>query len=90
MSNKKTITVFGATGRQGGAVASTYLYDPKLKDEWIVRAAVRDVSKESAKKLAEQGAEVVAVCNGPTLNLYPFIITEDWFVRLTNYLVRPT
>ncbi len=61
MSEKKIITVFGATGNQGGAVVVTFLNDPKLKNEWAVRGVTRDVSKESAKKLAHQGVEVVAV-----------------------------
>lgn len=61
MSGKKIITVFGATGSQGGGVVSTFLNDPKLKNEWAVRGVTRDISKESAKKLAAQGVEVVAV-----------------------------
>lgn len=65
MSSKKVITVFGATGLQGGSVASVFLNDPALNTEWAVRAVTRDVTKPSAKKLAEQGAHVVSVRNGP-------------------------
>jgi uncharacterized protein YbjT (DUF2867 family) len=61
MSGKKIITVFGATGAQGGAVARTFLGDPKLKNSWVVRAVTRDPTKESAKKLQNDGAEVIAV-----------------------------
>jgi uncharacterized protein YbjT (DUF2867 family) len=61
MSAKRIITVIGATGNQGGAIVNTFLKDPKLNSTWAVRAVTRDVSKESAKKLASQGAEVVAV-----------------------------
>jgi uncharacterized protein YbjT (DUF2867 family) len=61
MSSTKIITVFGATGLQGGSVVTKFLNDPELKGEWTVRAVTRDVSKPSALKLAEQGAEVVAV-----------------------------
>jgi hypothetical protein len=61
MSGKKIITVFGATGAQGGAVASIFLGDPKLKNSWAVRAVTRDVTKDSAKKLQNDGAEVIAV-----------------------------
>lgn len=63
MSGKKIITIFGATGGQGGGIVSTFLNDPKLKGEWAVRGVTRDVTKESAKKLAAQGVEVVAVSN---------------------------
>ncbi len=58
---KKIITVFGATGAQGGSVAKIFLTDPKLKDDWTVRAVTRDATKESSKKLAAAGAEVVTV-----------------------------
>lgn len=50
----KTIAVTGATGVQGGSVAR------KMLDEgWHVRALTRNTTSDAAKKLAEQGAEVV-------------------------------
>lgn len=61
MAEKRIITVFGATGNQGGAVVEQFLNDPKLSSTWTVRGVTRDISKDSAKKLASQGAEVVAV-----------------------------
>lgn len=64
-ASKRIITVFGATGAQGGAVASTFLHDAKLKAGWTVRAVTRDVTKPSATKLRDQGAEVIAVRNQP-------------------------
>lgn len=64
---KKIITVFGATGNQGGAVVQIFLNDPKLKTEWAVRGVTRDVTKGSAMELAKLGVEVVAV----SLTYYP-------------------
>jgi uncharacterized protein YbjT (DUF2867 family) len=61
MASKRIITVFGATGAQGGAVADIFLRDPKLTPHWTVRAVTRNTASEAAKKLASQGAEVVAV-----------------------------
>jgi uncharacterized protein YbjT (DUF2867 family) len=61
MASKKIIAVIGATGAQGGSVVDVFLNDPLLKQEWTVRAVTRDPSKTKAKKLKEQGAEVVAV-----------------------------
>jgi uncharacterized protein YbjT (DUF2867 family) len=61
MASKRIITVFGATGAQGGAVADIFLRDPKLQPHWTVRAVTRNTTSEAAKKLASQGAEVVAV-----------------------------
>lgn len=61
MASKKIITVFGATGKQGGSIVEKFISDPKLKDEWAVRGVTRDVSKDSAKALASRGVEVVSV-----------------------------
>ncbi|XP_072273453.1 nmrA-like family domain-containing protein 1 [Pyxicephalus adspersus] len=54
--SKKVITVFGATGAQGGSVAKALLDN----GTFAVRAVTRDVNKPAALKLKEAGAEVVA------------------------------
>lgn len=59
--SKKIITVFGATGAQGGSVVNIFLNDPKLKAEWAVRGVTRDTTKDSSKALASKGVEVVSV-----------------------------
>lgn len=51
----KTIAVTGATGSQGGGVVSVM----KKVTGWKVRALTRDPTSEAAKKLAENGVEVV-------------------------------
>ncbi|KAK0109493.1 hypothetical protein ONS95_002183 [Cadophora gregata] len=58
-SPKKIIAIIGATGGQGGSVANTLLSDPKMTSEWSIRGITRDASKESSKKLASRGVEVV-------------------------------
>ena len=55
----KILTVFGATGNQGGSVINTILNHPKLSAEYKLRAVTRDPSKPSGKALAEKGVEVV-------------------------------
>ena len=50
---EKKILVLGATGQQGGA-AVRHL----IKDGWKVRAFVRDLSSDKAKKLSQLGAEL--------------------------------
>jgi uncharacterized protein YbjT (DUF2867 family) len=57
----KLITVFGATGNQGGSVVRAILADPVLSKEFKIRAITRDPSKPSAKELAAKGVEVVSV-----------------------------
>ena len=58
MKQKKIITVFGATGAQGGGLARAILNDNKT--EFAVRAVTRNVNSDKAKELESMGAEVVA------------------------------
>jgi uncharacterized protein YbjT (DUF2867 family) len=57
----KIITVFGATGNQGGSVVQALLNDAKITQEFKVRGITRDTSKPAAQELAKQGVETVAV-----------------------------
>lgn len=57
----KVLTVFGATGNQGGSVIKSILADPALSKEWKIRGVTRDTSKPAAQKLAQQGVELVSV-----------------------------
>jgi len=58
MSQKKIITVFGATGAQGGGLVRAILQDKN--SEFAVRAVTRDIQSDKAKEFAQMGAEVVA------------------------------
>ncbi len=57
MATKKIITVFGATGAQGGGLAKAILSDKN--SEFAVRAVTRDPDSDKAKELAKLGAEVI-------------------------------
>jgi uncharacterized protein YbjT (DUF2867 family) len=57
MSQKKIITIFGATGAQGGGLARAILNDKN--SEFAVRAVTRDPDSDKAKALATLGAEVI-------------------------------
>ncbi|EGO57252.1 hypothetical protein NEUTE1DRAFT_121747 [Neurospora tetrasperma FGSC 2508] len=85
MTTKKTITVFGATGLQGGSVAAIFLNDPKLNADWTVRAVTRDVTKESAKQLADQGAQVVAADLNDKSSLRKAVDGAYAVFAVTNY-----
>jgi len=56
MSEKKIITVFGATGAQGGGLARAILNDKQ--SEFAVRAVTRNPDSETSKALASSGAEI--------------------------------
>lgn len=56
---KKVIAVVGATGAQGGGLVRSILEEPE--GQFSVRALTRRVDSPAALRLAEAGAEVVAV-----------------------------
>ncbi|CAG8889564.1 unnamed protein product [Penicillium nalgiovense] len=51
----KIITIFGATGNQGGSVARSLLKNPAFH----VRGITRNPESEASKALIPQGAEIV-------------------------------
>ena len=55
--SKKLITVFGATGAQGGGLARAILAEPE--GGFAVRAVTRKPDSEAAKALSQAGAEIV-------------------------------
>lgn len=57
----KLITVFGATGNQGGSVIKHILADSTLSKIFKIRGITRDTSKPAAQALAKQGVELKAV-----------------------------
>ena len=57
MSNKKIITVFGATGAQGGGLVKAICSDPN--SAFTARAVTREPDSDKGKALAALGAEVV-------------------------------
>lgn len=57
----KLITVFGASGNQGGSVIRHILADAKLSKEFRIRGITRDIEKPASQDLAKQGVDVVSV-----------------------------
>ncbi|KXG48288.1 uncharacterized protein PGRI_021580 [Penicillium griseofulvum] len=85
MAGKRIITVIGATGAQGGAVVDVFLNDPLLNQEWTVRAVTRDPSKDKAKKLKEQGVDVVAADLNDKASLVKAFTGATAAFGVTNY-----
>jgi uncharacterized protein YbjT (DUF2867 family) len=66
-SNKKIITVLGATGNQGGSVISALLAQPAIASQYSIRGVTRDTAKPSAEKLKSDGVEPIkADLNDPS------------------------
>ncbi|KAK4507014.1 hypothetical protein PRZ48_000748 [Zasmidium cellare] len=59
MSDKKILTIFGATGNQGGSVIDVVLAHPQFASKYALRGISRDPSSEKSKALASKGVEVV-------------------------------
>lgn len=76
----KLITVFGATGNQGGSVIRTILADPELSKEFRIRAFTRDLSKPKAQALADQGIEMIQVRQNEYLNQLK-VAHSDLFIQ---------
>jgi hypothetical protein len=73
----KILAVFGATGIQGGSVIKAVLADPVLSKEYTIRGITRDVTKPSAKALADQGVQLVSVGGS--------IIHCQWLALIINH-----
>ena len=79
----KLITVFGATGKQGGSVVSALLKD---KEKFTVRAITRNVSSDKAQELKALGVQVISASMDEPESLGPalagshgvFIVTNFW------------
>jgi uncharacterized protein YbjT (DUF2867 family) len=66
----KVLTVFGATGKQGGSIIEAMLSDATLRKEFTIRGVTRDASKPAAQALAARGVEVVTVSSSSATLTY--------------------
>ncbi|WP_282695190.1 NmrA/HSCARG family protein [Streptomyces sp. CC208A] len=84
MTDKKLITVFGATGQQGGGFVRAALADPD--PDFVIRAVTRRPDSEEARALERLGAEVVRADMDDESSLGPafehaygaFLVTNFW------------
>ena len=59
MSSRKLLTIFGATGNQGGSVLDAVLARPALQEKYSLRAITRDPTSGKSKALSDKGVEMV-------------------------------
>lgn len=65
----KLLSVFGATGQQGGALIKYILETPELTKIFKLRGITRDTSKAQAVELKHKGVEMVQVSSNTSLKL---------------------
>ena len=58
MGSRKLLTIFGATGNQGGSVIDAVLARPELQEKYSLRGISRDPSSGKSKALADKGVEM--------------------------------
>jgi uncharacterized protein YbjT (DUF2867 family) len=56
--SKKLLTIFGATGNQGGSVINAILSSTQLSTKYSLRAITRDTTKPNAQALASKGVDL--------------------------------
>lgn len=85
MSPTKLLTVFGATGNQGGSVVEAVLAHPTLSKEYKIRAITRDPSKPNAQALAAKGVEPVKADTGDSESVKHALEGSYAVFAVTNY-----
>ncbi|KAE8149365.1 NAD(P)-binding protein [Aspergillus avenaceus] len=81
----KLITVFGATGNQGGSVINHILADALLSKEFKIRGITRDTNKPAAQDLQQRGVEVVTADLNSTSSLRTALEGSHTVFLVTNY-----
>ncbi|KAI4240357.1 MAG: hypothetical protein L6R40_005183 [Gallowayella cf. fulva] len=81
----KILTVFGATGNQGGSVIASVLANDKLASEYKIRGVTRDPSKPKGQALAEKGVELVKADLSDKESVQKAIDGSHAVFAVTNY-----
>ncbi|PHH70447.1 hypothetical protein CDD80_6007 [Ophiocordyceps camponoti-rufipedis] len=81
----KILTVFGATGNQGGSVIKAVLADDKLRSEFRIRAVTRDSSKPAATELSARGVDVIQADMSSSAAAAPAVQGAHTVFFVTNF-----
>ncbi|RDA91046.1 hypothetical protein CP533_6112 [Ophiocordyceps camponoti-saundersi (nom. inval.)] len=81
----KILTVFGATGNQGGSVIDAVLADATLRNEFRIRGVTRDSNKPAAKALSARGVDVVQADMSSTAAAAPAVQGAHTVFLVTNF-----
>lgn len=83
--SKKLLTIFGATGNQGGSVISVILGSQSLSSKYALRAITRDTSKPNAQALASKGVELAKADLNDKASIAEAIKGSYGVFAVTNY-----
>lgn len=81
----KLLTVFGATGNQGGSVIGAVLAHPSLSKEYKLRGITRDTTKPAAQALQSKGVETVKADLNDKESIIEAIKGSHAVFAVTNY-----
>lgn len=85
MFNKKLITVFGATGNQGGSIIDVILSNSTLKEKYAIRGVSRNADSASSQELTEKGVEMVSATLNDTQALRTAVRGAYGVYGMTNF-----
>ena len=80
----KLLTVFGATGQQGGSLIDYVLKNPELSSMYRVRGITRDRSNPTAVALKARGVEVIEADLDKPATLIPALAGSYAVLGVTN------
>lgn len=83
--SKKLLTIFGATGNQGGSVIATVLASQSLSSKYSLRAITRDTTKPNAQALAAKGVELAKADLNDPASIATAIKGSHGVFAVTNY-----
>ncbi|KAI1282846.1 hypothetical protein F5Y07DRAFT_351092 [Xylaria sp. FL0933] len=83
--SKRIITIFGATGVQGGSVVDALLKDVDAANAYTIRAVTRNPSSASAKALEVRGVSIVQADLNNTTSLKPAVAGSHAIFAVTDF-----
>lgn len=83
--SKKILTIFGATGNQGGSVVSAILSSQALSSKYQLRAITRDTTKPNAVALAEKGVQLAKADLNDPASIAEAVKGSYGVFSVTNY-----
>nr|OQO21813.1 hypothetical protein B0A51_09833 [Rachicladosporium sp. CCFEE 5018] len=91
-STKRILTIFGATGQQGGSIIDVVLSRPELSAKYALRGITRDTTSSKSQSLASKGVELAQANIDDLESLKTALkgsygvygVTDYWSLRVPN------